>query len=137
EHLNLYPTNPGQDGWTFDGTWYSHSSTLPSGDSYTVYATTTNVDQPVILAKATVYSPRLLSKANFGFMFAAAGVNVSTGPVNVSRAVQIKTKRGILFTKAMVARNTIDLKGNNISTDSFDSGDPFHSNYGKYSSATA
>src|SRR6266850_6568862 len=50
QHLNAYPTNPGADGWTLDatGTWYSHHTTLPSGDSYTVSATVTNSRQPVV-----------------------------------------------------------------------------------------
>src|SRR6185437_8962633 len=41
EHMDAYPTNPAQDGWSYDGTWYSHSNTLPSGDSYTVYVINT------------------------------------------------------------------------------------------------
>src|SRR5204863_8502646 len=38
QHMDAYPTNPNQDGWHYDGTWYYHDTTLPSGDAYTVYA---------------------------------------------------------------------------------------------------
>src|ERR1051326_1600865 len=132
QHMNYYLTNPGQDGWQFDGTWYYHSTTLPSGDSYTVSCNITNPNQPVIICKAHVNSPTLFSKASSPFMFATVNGQTTTTAPTVARAVQIRTSRGVLFTKAMVAKHTIDMKGNNISTDSFDSSNPFYSYYGKY-----
>lgn len=131
EHMDAYPTNPGLDGWSYDGTWYSHTTALPNGDSYTVYVINTNINQPVIIAKANVTAPKLFSKAASPFLFADIGLNQSAG-TSVTRAVQVRTSRGALFTKAMVAKQTIDMNGNSILTDSFDSGNLFYSNYGHY-----
>src|SRR5580765_141484 len=78
QHMNFYVTNPAQDGWSFDGTWYSHTNTMPSGESYTVYAIATNIDQPVIIAKARVTAPTLFSRARSPFMFAAVGAPSGT-----------------------------------------------------------
>src|SRR5215467_13122131 len=75
QHMDYYATQPAQDGWQFDGHWYYHTSTLPSGDSYTVYANNTNIYQPVIVCKATVTSPTLFAKASSPFMFAAIPIN--------------------------------------------------------------
>jgi len=133
QHMDAYPTAPAQDGWQFDGTWYYHPTTLPNGDSYTVYAICTNPSLPVIICKATVTSPTLFAKASSPFMFAAQGTpsGNSVSPT-VTRAVQVRTKRSVLFTKAMVAKHQIDMNGNGLVVDSFDSGNWNYSNYGKY-----
>src|ERR1051326_8635861 len=138
EHMNVNITNPGADGWAYDGTWYSHSNTLPSGDSYVVSATVTNPWQPVIVCQAYVTAPKLFNSSKPYAMispqifYAAGGVNVSTTNARVSRAVMVHTARGALFTKAMVARLTIDMNGQNVLTDSFDSGSLYKSLYGHY-----
>src|SRR5215467_6742967 len=42
QHMDYYATQPAQDGWAYNGAgWYYHSNTLPSGDSYVVYANNT------------------------------------------------------------------------------------------------
>jgi hypothetical protein len=92
--------------------------------------------QPTLVCSARITSPALFSQNRSPFFFAAAGANVSTSK-DVKRAVLVKTSRGILFTKAMVAKQTIDMNGNNIETDSFDSDDLYHSTYGKYNPGTA
>jgi hypothetical protein len=136
EHMDFYVTQPAQDGWQYNGAgWYYHSTTLPSGDSYTVYANNTNIYQPVIICKATVTSPTLFARASSPFMFAAIPINGqstdSTAPT-VTRAVKVQAKRSSLFTKAMVAKNTINMNGNGVLTDSFDSGNWNYSNFGHY-----
>lgn len=50
----------------------------------------------------------------------------------LERQVYVQTKLDPLFAVAMAAIETIDLKGNNISTDSFDSSDSNYSNNGLY-----
>jgi hypothetical protein len=73
-----------------------------------------------------------------GIAFAAVGVNSSSTASNVVRKVTVSTVPDPLFKIALAARNTIDMNGNNVMTDSFDSGDPNHSdwnatlNYGLY-----
>ncbi len=50
----------------------------------------------------------------------------------VNRTLKVETKSQGMFTKGLVARDYIDLNGNNIRTDSFDSIDPSHSTNGLY-----
>jgi hypothetical protein len=56
-------------------------------------------------------------------------------PQWMSRMVHVETAVDGLFPMAMVADKGIDLKGNNIATDSFDSGDPAFSTGGRYDPA--
>src|SRR5439155_14348347 len=63
-------------------------------------------------------------------MFAQAGLPASAFPL--ARRVAVQTKKDPLFVVAMAATGTIDIKGNNLDTDSFDSGDPNYSNNGLY-----
>lgn len=70
---------------------------------------------PVIVAEAKVRAP------------------LSTN--RISRTVKVKTCLNSLFAKGMVARLNVTLNGNNISVDSYDSGDPNHSDNGRYISS--
>src|SRR5260370_33541853 len=65
-------------------------------------------------------------------MVAATGVTVSNTPSYVSRKVAVKTKIDALCSVAMEATQTIDFKGHNVATDSFDSGDPRYNTNGLY-----
>ena len=62
-------------------------------------------------------------------IFATGGQQL---PVPIPRKVNVQTRYDSLFAVAMAAVSTIDLKGNNIATDSFDSGDPNHNSSGLY-----
>jgi len=64
-------------------------------------------------------------------LLAAAGAPAMTKPF-LGRGVRITTKQDFIFAKGMVAKNKIDLNGNNIETDSFDSSDPNFSTGGFY-----
>ncbi len=52
----------------------------------------------------------------------------------VSRALRVTTQSLPLFFKGLVAKDTFDLHGNNIETDSFDSKDPAFNTDGRYDS---
>ncbi len=62
----------------------------------------------------------------------AEGFVTSDGNQYISRKVRITTSLQGMFVKAMVAKDQIDMKGNNVKTDSFDSSDPNYSTNGKY-----
>jgi hypothetical protein len=136
EHCNVNGTtgNYGVDGWTQNGIWWTHNTTLPSGDGYTVSLTFTNIYTPTIIAKANMQAPTLFTKGYSPFLFAAGGINVngSSESTFVTRAVQVHTIRSALLIKAMVAKHTINMNGNGITTDSYDSGNMLLSNYGQY-----
>src|SRR4029450_10311920 len=50
----------------------------------------------------------------------------------ISRTVVVRTRLAMLFADAMVAKDTIDLGGNGMEIDSFDSADPNYSTNGLY-----
>jgi hypothetical protein len=65
-------------------------------------------------------------------MLAVAGLNQTYTPKLITRKLEVRTKFDSLFSVAMAAIQTIDLKGNDVATDSFDSADPAHSINGLY-----
>jgi len=131
EQLNNNWSHLTADGWTQDGTTYSITRPLGDGNSYTVYIDYSSTIAPIITARAFINPPRLAQINTPPVFFATAGVTVSA-PTNVTRAIQVTTSRGSLFLAAMVARHKIDMNGNYILTDSFDSADPAKSTNGHY-----
>lgn len=132
EQLNVNHDHLSTDGWTFDGSAYSIKRTFANGNSYTVFIT--NSSTPSIFARADVVSA-VFAQNMIQPVFAAGGLG--GGNSLFSRAVVVTCKRGSLFTKSMVARHRIDLNGNNISTDSYDSSDPTYSTGGHWDPAKA
>ncbi len=135
QHLNSNYPNLTVDGWTYDGTlnMYWRSNNLGDGNGYAVFMSVTNALLPVIIAKAYVQPPSLA--VNYGStMFAAAGVNVGAN-APLARAVLVTCSKGNMFTAALVVKRNIDLNGNGIYTDSFNSQDPTKSTNGRYDSS--
>jgi hypothetical protein len=99
------------NGWDVHNGLYTKTRTL-GGNSYSVVIS--NVFAPVLISTGSVQAPM--------------------GASLISRVVQVTTYRNGLFTKAMVAKGKINLNGNNIKTDSFDSTDPNFSTLGQYDS---
>jgi hypothetical protein len=129
EQMNTNPTSLASDGWTYANSVYSRTRTLPDGNSYTVKIDMT-LTPPAITSQATVSPPTLAQKGSSFPFLAAQGINFT--PQVVNRAVRVRASKNSMFTKAMVAKLTIDMNGNNIMTDSFDSSDPAYSNGGLY-----
>jgi len=67
-----------------------------------------------------------------GMILASATIGETAAPGYLMRRVRIQTVGGALWAKGMVAKGQIDLNGNNIKTDSFDSSDPSRSDGGLY-----
>lgn len=135
-HLNAHGLN-GQsleaDGWARSGNTYTVVRTL--GDSqYTV--TITNYFpgnpalSPIVESRGYVVAPLQFASVS-GPLLANAG-SVSPTVQYLGRGVRVNTRRDALFAKGMVARISIDLNGNNITTDSFDSTNPLYSTNGLY-----
>jgi hypothetical protein len=100
------------------------------GDSY-YEAYITPTDPPVVFSYGYVPAP-LSPGSQVGMILASLATGERTAPGYLMRRVRIQTTGGALFAKGMVAKGQINLNGNNISTDSFDSEDPAHSDNGKY-----
>ena len=137
EHLNDNTGNLNVAPWTSLGNnTYYRSNSLPDGNSYTVYITN-SLPNPVVVARAYVNSSSFISLSqnlSAGF-FAAAGV--STPSTVVTRAVLVNCTKSSLFLAPLVAKKNINLNGNNIVTDSFNSCDPTKSVHGQYSPSVA
>lgn len=93
------------------------------------------VEPPIIISTASVVAPVLSAPPTetYGTILGQVNPTPATTPYS-RRRLQVNTKRLPLFPGAMVAKGNIQLAGNNVSTDGFDSGDPNYSNNGKYDS---
>lgn len=110
-HLNRNGTNRSRDGWTMEGTnWVKER--FVGENKYKVLMSDT--EPPIILASGYVKIP---NKDQF---------------IEPPRTVRVSTTNDSLFAKGMVAKGEIDLSGNRIKTDSFDSTDTNYSSNGQY-----
>ena len=122
------------DGWTQSGSVYTMTRSL--GDSFYSVSISNYVagstSSPVIESKGYVVRPTSLASSG-GLFLAAAGV--ANTVEYLGRGVRARTRKLGIFSKGMVAKSSIDLNGNNIATDSFDSLDPLYSTNGLYISS--
>ena len=139
QHLNVNYASLSADSWSADGTTYTMSRTLANG-SYTVAIDNSNPNAPTITSRAFVTPPSFAQIAPTA-MFAAGGVTQPTttggNTSTINRAVRVTTSKGSLFLASMVAKKGIDLKGNGVTSDSFDSQDPNKSTNGRWDAAKA
>lgn len=107
-------TNRTANGWALVNGVYTKERTL--GESK--YVTTISADNsPVIISRAYVRVP------------------LGTNYIDPPRTIRVTTTNDALFAKGMVAKGQIDLSGNRVRTDSFDSADPAYSTNGRYDPA--
>lgn len=109
-HINFNGVdNLDADGWELIGTNYVKSVELPSG-TYKVWIS--DDENPIIYSQGAVSS--------------------TLAPDDFTRTIRVTTQKTAMFMKGMVAKDDIDLNGNNVETDSFDSKDPSASSGGFY-----
>jgi len=136
-HLNTHgDSNLLCDGWQLSGTKYVMQRNV--GDGYynvsiESWFAGTNCN-PIIESRAFIIPPVLIASAEGLIPFVAQinGDNTFSSAGKMGRGVRAQTTRNSLFSKGLVAKGRIDLNGNNIMTDSYDSLDPTHSNGGLY-----
>ena len=115
-HLHHNPTNRSAEGWTLVNGYYMKERSLGEA-AYVAYLSATN--PPVIISQAFVRVP------------------LGTDYLDPPRTIRVTAENEALFAKGMIAKGQIDLSGNNIRTDSFDSTDPAYSTGGAYDPAKA
>lgn len=134
-HLNRHgTTNLNCDGWTSTGADYRMTRAVGDG-YYTVKIGNYNSSNgaPVIQSFGYVLAPPLLASASQPTMVAATVASLDQAATTyIGRGVQVQTRRDYIFAKGMVAKDSIDLNGNFIRADSFDSLDPNFSTNGYY-----
>src|ERR1043166_2332565 len=128
DDLTTWTNYAAGDNWdNTNGVGVYHIHRTLDVNSYDVWITN-NPTTPSLTAVANVpwnyqFNTNQYSMAGPATMFAAAGVS-PTAQIPIPRQVNVQTKKDPLFTLAMAALGQINIKGNNITTDSYDSGDP-------------
>src|SRR5436190_6749267 len=137
------------DGWTQTEVGVKKKTYLPGGSYYSVEiisAAPYSPFQPAIISEGHMASPFASQIVAPNAFLAAIGTTVDqtiptrspstqTMNTNVARKVRVTAGQHGLFSKGLVAKYNIDLNGNNIATDSFDSADPAYSSSGQYDSS--
>lgn len=138
-HLNTHgSTNILCDGWVLLGNRYIMQRTV--GDNYynvCIYNYTPGIsNQSVIIESRGFVKPPVLVALGNGPLMAAVSIP-ETPDGYLGRGIRATCRKDAIFSKGLVAKGQIDMNGNNIATDSFDSLDPNYSNNGRYSAAKA
>jgi hypothetical protein len=97
-----------------------------------VFINNADTNHPVITAIGYVNWKYTYASAAPQSYFAAVNVSGPQLPSQSSRKVNIQTKFDPMFAVGMAAISTIDMNGNGVTTDSFNSMDPAHSISGLY-----
>jgi hypothetical protein len=142
-HLKYHDVNylSGQGWFTTDHRYYTKEITIDHSYCLVVIDTADPMYQtPIIYSTAFVPVP-LHPGSQIGMLQAQIGPSLDetrfAGGGFIKRRARVTTAPDYLFLKAMVADQNIDLKGNNIMTDSFNSNNPDYSTNGKYDPALA
>lgn len=110
-HINQRRTNSWDvDGWTYKNDFYIKQRTI---DENYYLVKISNSIPPMIIAEGYVKNP-----LESGYL--------------PPRTVVCNTKLEMLFVKSMAAKGNIDLGGQNVKSDSFDSSDSLYSTFGQY-----
>ena len=140
-HMNIHTNTLATDGWFQSGGIYWTRRNVPEGYyivsvSNWIAQTANNI--PVIESRGYVNMPYLVASVSAmpqvgPFLATLPTSDLRTSvPVSLARGVRVRARLVRLFTKALVANGQIDLMGNNVFSDSFDSSDPNYSTDGKY-----
>ena len=110
--------------------WFCKSRNVDQTSYYEVMIK--QVEPPIIVTTGYVPAP-LAPSAPFGMVPGSIVPATSPNPgLYVKRRVRMDTARKPIFPCAMLAKGRIDLAGNHVTTDGFDSSDPLYSTLGKY-----
>ena len=136
-HLNEQPRGSlTVNGWVQDGPALFLQRSTSDDSFFRVSIVLTNPAAPVILSTGYVRLGALVARAHGPLL--AAVQSSPEGDQYILRAVRVLTQQQMLFMKAMVARDRIEMNGNNISVDSYDSSNPLYSTpQGTYDPAKA
>ena len=118
--LTTWITTHSADNWSKSGNVYTRTGYLDA--TRTTYYTVSVSNQNTTLNN-------LVTIRSTGYMPLPAGVASGT---TLTRTVVVQAQIDTIFNVAMAALGTIDLNGNGIATDSFDSGDTNYSHNGYY-----
>ena len=121
------------NSWTaLTNGWYSKQHHVDNSSYYDVVIKQVDPPDtagPLIVSTASVPAP--FAPASPAGIVLAQTVPAPSTPY-LKRRVRVNTARKPLFSGAMVAKGRIDMSGNNVTTDGFDSSDSQYNTAGKY-----
>ena len=136
------PESAEEDHWTKDGSTFTiHRVVNASGDYYDVTIDNSNPASPTMTSSGQAGFSLIASRRPF--VMAAAGMQFAANTTVINRKIQVRTVYSALFPGAITTITNIDLNGNNVLVNSFDSTLTNASNwktnlgYGTYTSAKA
>ena len=130
------PQWSGVDGWIDSGYCvYSKSNTLPDGSYYIDTIVATDPNNVQIFSEGHVFGASLCMNLPQP-IFATIG-DAHTSSTAPTRTVRVCASNAGLFANGLAARESIDMNGNGVTTDSFDSSNPAYSTQGLYDSSKA
>lgn len=116
------------DGWIISGYNTLLSPVRYLGGGF--YRVTITINWPNV--QIDTYGLAPAPKVSFGGLFGSILGAASTSPNFIQRQIRIMARVDPLFSIPLGARYRIDLNGNNVFTDAFDSEDPNYSDNGRY-----
>jgi len=133
QQLNDNGSNLLADGWSYNGLVYqSPTRSFPDGSYYHAFIDfSSDPFNPAVTAVGYEIPHTFACNQTAAFM---ATIGSSSGSPAIARAVVVRCTRANPFIKGLAVKQTIDMNGNNLLTDSFDSTDPTKSTAGQYDS---
>lgn len=122
-------------GWSFLNGQYTMTRAV--GDGFYTVSISSNANAPVIQSAGYFLLPDAVTGRSAGGGNVSGAPSGFTGKQMLGRTVSITTTNAALFAKGLVAKGAIDLRGNNMFSDSFDSADPAYSTNGLYTASRA
>ncbi len=119
--LNATEYKPNKDGWSFiSAVTIKKTGTLTDGSYYTAQIDLTDPVKPTIFSEGFTSAP--LAGLMPTALYAAIGNNGETqAPKLLNRKVRVTTRIVPVFSHALAANDGIQMSGNNVGTDSFNS----------------
>ena len=131
-----YAGNLSLDGWALDADGGWHKIGEVGGDYYytRISPYVLGASCPIISSTGYVRQATALSMLNPSrpFFLAAIGANELVALGYSKRAVACNTTNIPTFSKGLIAKHGIDMNGNNVLTDSYDSKNPLYSTSGRW-----
>jgi Tfp pilus assembly protein PilX len=126
------------EGWTRTGDKYAVTRNL-GNSMYSVtisnYVAGSFTQTPVVESRGYVLMPTILTSAQSALLASAVSQNTTIN--YLGRGVRVQTRKDAIFVKGLVAKDYIDMNGNGVETDSFDSTDPLFSTNGLWIASKA
>jgi hypothetical protein len=126
---NNYASNMAANGWAISGTAYFKSNAMQTASPAASLAGSMALLDGFYTVAITTNLPYVITSTGFYPMPGSSGY--------LSRTIRVTTRNLGVFFGSIVVKNNIDMNGNNVTTDSYDSTDPAKSTLGKYDAAKA